>query len=275
MKSITPIQYVQENLKFLQKSTNETVQTLEKLKALVSQEGEPPTQELSHLIEQVDLGFLKAEVPGAFKDTLEGIEHVTKIVRTMNEFSHPGSGKKVQFDINRAIEGAIMMTRNQWKHHAQVLTYLDPSMSLIDCLPEEIQRVVLNLITNAVHAVKHAEHLHEKGWRGTIAIRSRTIGDKVEVRIRDTGTGIPEQHRSRIFEPFFTTKGVGEGTGQGLAMSRAIVVERHEGTIEFETEEEKGTIFIVTLPIGRQADRKLSSSSYLPPVAANQMESGR
>src|SRR5206468_2541151 len=92
--------------------------------------------------------------------------------------------------------------------------------------------------------------------KGVITITTKRCGDWAEIRIADTGTGIPEKIRNRMFEPFFTTKPVGKGTGQGLAISRSVVVDRHGGTIVFETEVGKGTTFIIRLPITPVAERK-------------------
>jgi two-component system NtrC family sensor kinase len=106
---------------------------------------------------------------------------------------------------------------------------------------------VLNLLLNAAHAVGDA--VKDSGDRGRITVRTRTIGDFVEISIADTGDGIPESVRGRIFEPFVTTKEVGRGTGQGLALSRGIVVERLKGSLHFETESGRGTTFFVRLPV--------------------------
>jgi signal transduction histidine kinase len=111
--------------------------------------------------------------------------------------------------------------------------------------------VILNLIVNASHAIADVVGDGSKG-KGAITVRTRCLEDWAEISISDTGSGIPEKIRGRIFEPFFTTKGVGKGTGQGLAIAHSVVVEKHEGTLTFETEAGKGTTFIIRLPIGRK-----------------------
>ena len=150
------------------------------------------------------------------------------------------------------------MARNEWKYVAELETDFDSSLPPVPCLPGEFNQVVLNLIVNAAHAIvgKVGEG---GGGKGLITVRTRREGPWVDIRIRDTGTGIPEPARDKIFEPFFTTKEVGKGTGQGLAIARSVVVDKHGGTIGFETEVGQGTTFIVRLPLAVAAGEKVAS----------------
>jgi two-component system, NtrC family, sensor kinase len=118
---------------------------------------------------------------------------------------------------------------------------------LVNCYAGEINQVVLNLIVNAAHAIGDVVKGTDK--KGRIRVTTRVLDDQVEIAIADTGKGIPVEVRSRIFDPFFTTKEVGKGTGQGLAIARAVVVEKHGGTLHFETEVGQGTTFYIRLPI--------------------------
>jgi two-component system, NtrC family, sensor kinase len=108
--------------------------------------------------------------------------------------------------------------------------------------------VILNLIVNAAHAIGESTSGGSRG-KGTIHILGRVISGHVEIRIRDTGAGIPESARARVFEPFFTTKEVGKGTGQGLAIAYSVIVDKHQGSIAFETELNRGTTFVICLPL--------------------------
>ncbi|MBI3300896.1 MAG: HAMP domain-containing histidine kinase [Deltaproteobacteria bacterium] len=173
---------------------------------------------------------------------------MTKIVRAMKEFSHPGSEEKVETDLNRAIETTITVARNEWKYVAELATDLDSSLPPVPCLPGEFNQVILNLIINAAHAI--AVVVSEGSTsKGTITVSTRHDGDWAEIRVSDTGTGIPEAIRAKIFAPFFTTKEVGKGTGQGLAIAHSVIVDKHKGTIGFETEVGRGTTFIIRLPL--------------------------
>jgi signal transduction histidine kinase len=131
---------------------------------------------------------------------------------------------------------------------AEVHTELDPDLPLVPCLPAEFNQVILNILINAVHAI--ADVVGEgKAGKGAITVTTRAAGRWAEIRIRDTGTGIPADIRDRVFDPFFTTKEVGRGTGQGLAVAHSVIVEKHGGAITFDTEPGKGTTFVIRLPI--------------------------
>ncbi len=140
------------------------------------------------------------------------------------------------------------MARNEWKYVADVVTDLTPALPPVPCIPAELNQVFLNIIVNAAHAIKDALD-GGRGEKGTITVTTRYRDDVCEVRISDTGTGIPKHIRHRIFDPFFTTKEVGKGTGQGLAISHSVIVDKHGGRLSFETEEGKGTTFIIEIPL--------------------------
>jgi len=140
------------------------------------------------------------------------------------------------------------VARNEWKHVAELATDFDPQLPPVPCLPGEFNQVILNLIINAAHAIADVVGKNS-GAKGRITISTRRQGEWVEVRVADTGTGIPEAVRGRIFDPFFTTKPVGKGSGQGLAIAHSVIVDKHDGTLTFETEMGRGTTFIIRLPL--------------------------
>jgi signal transduction histidine kinase len=125
---------------------------------------------------------------------------------------------------------------------------LDPAAGMIDVYPQEITRVFLNLISNGFYAATKRKEADNGSFEPTLSATTRNLGNKVEVRIRDNGTGIPQEVKERMFNPFFTTKPAGEGTGLGLSMSHDIVVKQHGGTIDVATEPGVFTEFIITLP---------------------------
>jgi PAS domain S-box-containing protein len=249
----TPIQYVGDNTRFLQESFSSIFEILKKFKALLdsAKRGDlsrEQVEELERVYRELDIEYLLSEIPDAISQSLEGVARVAKIVQAMKEFSHPGVEEKTAIDINKAIESTITVSRNEWKYVADIKTDFDPNLPLVPVLPGEFNQAILNIIINAAHAIADVVGDGSKG-KGTIAISTRRDGDWVEIRISDTGTGIPEEIRSRIFEPFFTTKEVGRGTGQGLTIAHNIIVRKHNGRISFETEVGKGTTFIIRLPI--------------------------
>jgi signal transduction histidine kinase len=164
----------------------------------------------------------------------------------MTEFAHPDTRAKADVDLNRAIKTTLNMARNEYKSVADLETDLGDIAS-VRCHAGDFTQVMLNLVLNAAHAISDVvEGTHAKG---KITVRTRAISDYVEISITDTGDGIPESVRGRIFEPFVTTKQVGRGAGQGLALSRGIVVEKLKGSLHFETETGKGTTFYIRLPV--------------------------
>jgi len=249
----TPAQYVGDNIRFLRDAFTNIDGLLGDLNRLLeaAQHGEIAPEliaEVNSNFRSADVEYTKAEAPKAIQHSLEGIERVANIVRAMKEFSHPGNGQKQLVDLNRAIECTLTVSRNEWKHVADLVTDFDPNLPTVSCLPGDINQVVLNLVVNAAQAIAAAAG-HGRQGRGTLAVRTLCEGDWVQIRIEDTGTGIPKGIRHKVFDHFFTTKDVGKGTGQGLAIAHAIVVQKHSGTIRFESEEGKGTTFIVRLPI--------------------------
>jgi signal transduction histidine kinase len=206
-------------------------------------------------VQDLDLEFLAVEAPVAADQAADGLRRIADIVRAVKQFSHPGSDTPAPADLNAEITTTAAVSRNEWRYVADLTTRLDPHLPLVPCLADEIRQVLLNLIVNAAHAIGDAIGA-TPGMRGSIEVTSRREGEWAEIAVSDTGTGIPEAVRSRIFDPFFTTKSVGHGTGQGLAIARAIVVEKHRGVIRFETVVGQGTTFIVRLPLQGPADGK-------------------
>ena len=249
----TPTQYIGDNTRFLKDAFTGVTKILslyQNLAAAAAVGPVPPEQlrEVQAVAEELDVPYLLQEIPTALDQSLEGIERVTKIVRAMKDFSHPNSAEKSHIDINNAIESTLMVARNEWKYIANLETDLDKQLPPVPCLPGEFNQVILNLIVNAAHAISDVV-AGQADSKGTIRVSTARSGESVEVRISDSGTGIPEQVQARIFEPFFTTKEVGKGTGQGLAIARSVIVDKHGGTITFETSQGKGTTFIIRLPL--------------------------
>ncbi|MDR3640380.1 MAG: ATP-binding protein, partial [Humidesulfovibrio sp.] len=146
-------------------------------------------------------------------------------------------------------------SRNEWKYVSELDLDLDPDLPLVVCMIGEINQVVLNLIINAAHAIADAQKAAPE-HEGRIILTTRFSPPWAEIRVRDTGTGIPETVQAKIFDPFFTTKEVGRGTGQGLTISRGIVVEKHKGQLFFETKAGVGTTFVVRLPLEQPEPRE-------------------
>jgi signal transduction histidine kinase len=189
--------------------------------------------------DDVELDFLKEDIPVLMKESREGIVRVREIVQNLKDFSRVDQTTDWQFsNLNLGIETTLNVVHNEVKYKADVVRELS-EIPDVQCMPSQINQVVMNLIVNAAHAMGPQ--------RGVITLRSGQLEDKVWFEVADTGSGIPAEVLPKIFDPFYTTKPIGKGTGLGLSMSYGIV-QKHNGTIEVKTEIGKGTTFRVTLP---------------------------
>jgi PAS domain S-box-containing protein len=248
----TPTQYVSDNTRFLQEAFHDLATLMKQYEAVcqaarTSCLTDDHLRAVEALVTDIDAPYLRDEIPLAIQQSLEGLERVATIVRAMKDFSHPGGEEKVSADLNKAIESTITVARNEWKYVADMVVDFDPNLPDVPCFIGDINQVILNIMVNAAHAIGDLVAAGNLA-KGTITVQTRRVDDAVEIRIKDTGGGIPEAIRSKIFDPFFTTKEVGRGTGQGLAIAHSVVVEKHGGTLTFETEIGRGSIFIIRLP---------------------------
>jgi PAS domain S-box-containing protein len=248
----TPMQFIGDNLHYARGSVADLVALLDRYKAATAQATEvglspDKLEELANAEAEADFDYSREALPNALERSLTGVERVTNIVRAMKSFAHPGGDQLAPTDLKGLIESTVMVATNEWKYVADVDLDLDPALPPVPCVAGEFNQVVLNLIVNASHAI--ADVVGESGEKGRISIKASSDETHAEIRIADTGTGIPEHARPKVFEPFFTTKEVGKGTGQGLSIAYNCVVKRHRGAISFETELGTGTTFIVRLPL--------------------------
>jgi signal transduction histidine kinase len=246
----TPIQFVGDNIKFIKESFAELSLVIRQYGDLVSraaqvEELRADAAKALAAAESAEIDYLIEEIPQALEQSGEGVDRVASIVRAMKSFAHPGAEGAGLSDLNEAIQSTVTVSRNEWKHLADLRLELDPDLPLVECVLPDINQVVLNLIVNAAHAIEASQ----REQPGTIVVRSTREGDLALISVEDTGIGIPEEIRGRIFDRFFTTKGVGKGTGQGLALAYDIVVRHHGGTIHVASTPGVGTTFHVRLPL--------------------------
>ena len=241
----TPIQFIGDNTRFFAEAFEILAGQLDRQRGALTDHAPSTLAALDRVAEETDLAYVLEQVPGTIDRTLEGVRRVATIVRAMKEFAHPDQKEMVETDLNRALQATLEVARNEYKYVADVETEL-AELPMVLCHAGDVNQVFLNLLVNAAHAI--ADVTKGTAERGRITIRTRCAGDAVEVAISDTGGGIPEEIRDKVYDPFFTTKEVGRGTGQGLAISRS-VVEKHRGTLSFETASGRGTTFFVRLPV--------------------------
>jgi len=243
----TPVQYIGDNLQYIDRGVAKLTAVVDAAIPLAAEAaGSEAASRFDEAVAAARLTKLMGELPAAVSESLDGVAHISRIVMSMKDFSHPGTTHKTTTDLNRALESTLTVSRNAWKHAAEVVCALDPELPAVVCHAGEINQVFLNLTLNAAQAIEASG----KPLPGRIDISTRRDGDWVEIVFADSGTGVPAALRQQIFEPFFTTKPVGKGTGQGLAICRDVIVRRHGGTLEVGGAEGEGAVFALRLPIG-------------------------
>jgi len=257
----TSVQFISDSVRFVRHALRDVPHALADYRALTAdvlsgKDVIDAAKKAADTDEAADVDYFLKNAPDALDRAIEGIGRVGSIVRSMTEFAHPDARSKADVDLNRAIKTTLNMARNEYKTVAELVTEFG-DIPTVHCHAGDINQVVLNLLLNAAHAI--SDVVDGTNAKGRITVRTRGIGDFVEISISDTGDGIPEDVRGRIFEPFVTTKEVGRGTGQGLALSRGIVVEKLKGSLHFETETGKGTTFFIRLP--KSAEESVGQSS--------------
>jgi len=248
----SPMQFIGNNADFLS-------QALEELAGLRKQYHQVYEQargravdagllgQVEEALAQSDPEYLDGEATKALAKIQEGVRRVVEIVQGMRELAHPGGREQVSTELNHLLQSAANVCRNEWKYVAELELDLDPQLPALKCFPGELSQCVVNLLVNAAHAV--GDVVRGTQEKGRIVLSARAGGDQVEIRVSDTGTGIPPEVQPRIFEFLFTTKEFGKGTGQGLSLVQRVVRDHHRGEVSFETQMGQGTTFVLHLPL--------------------------
>ncbi len=257
----TSVQFISDSVRFVRHALKDLPHALADYRALAAgalsgKDVVAAAKKAGETDEAADVDYFLKNAPDALDRALDGIGRVGSVAKSMTEFAHPDT-QKADVDVNRAVRTTLNMARNEYKEVADLDTDFG-DVPAVHCHAGDINQVVLNLVLNAAHAI--SDVVEGTGRKGRITVRTRSIADFVEISIGDTGAGIPESVRARIFEPFVTTKEVGRGAGQGLTLSRGIVVEKLKGSLHFETETGKGTTFLIRLPSSLNASNKQAAA---------------
>lgn len=245
----TPTQFVADNTQFLRSVFSDLVGLVDRL-ATVAVDGagrDERARDVAAAMQTADLEYLRREIPLAIGQSLDGLTRIAKLVAAMKDYAHPGSDTKQPSDLNRAVEAAVVVSRNEWKYVADVKCDLDPNLPPVSCRVQDIGQVLVNMIVNAAHAIEDRFGRGD-GLQGCIKLATKVVDGGVVIVVADNGAGMTEAVRKRIFDPFFTTKDVGRGTGQGLPISHRVVVDGHAGRIEVTSQPGVGTSFEIWLP---------------------------
>jgi signal transduction histidine kinase len=247
----TPVQFVGDSVQFVHTAMDGMVRAIHAYRALATrarQDGVMPEElgAVEQAEEDADLDYSLEHVPKAIERARTGLGRVASIVRSLKIFAHPDSTEMTCVNLNEAVESTLTVARNEYKYVADLETDFG-EIPPVTCFPGEINQALLNIVVNAAHAIEDV--VKSSGGRGRITVRTRAANGRAVVTVSDTGGGIPENIRHRIFDPFFTTKEVGRGTGQGLAIARKVIVDKHHGELSFDSEVGRGTTFRIAIPI--------------------------
>lgn len=244
-----PVGYIYSNLNALRDYVSDVVTLIDGLDAIRAMAGEnrQVADYVDGLKRRADLDFLKDDLVNVVSESLDGVERVKQIVKSLKDFSHIDDNEFTRYDVIDGIEATLKVANNEIKYKADISRDYGPA-EVIECLPSQINQVILNLLVNAAQAMSE---------RGTITLRTGGDTTGVWFEVEDTGCGIEEPALKRLFEPFYTTKPVGQGTGLGLSLSYSIV-RKHGGDITVRSRPGQGTCFRVRLPREQQAVEKIA-----------------
>ena len=211
--------------------------TLQDAKQTLSEEINKQLSTIIQFEEEIELDYLKGDIPELLHDCKDGTQRVGKIVADLKSFAHPGNDKQMLIDLNAGLESTLNVVYNEIKYKAVVVKELG-EIPLVEGFPQKLNQVFMNILVNAAQSIEE---------KGEIKILTRKDGPNVVVAISDNGCGIKKANIPKVFDPFFTTKEIGKGTGLGMNIAYNII-EEHKGTIRVESEVGKGTTFTITLP---------------------------
>jgi len=234
-----PVNFIYGNLEH----ANTYTENLLELVQLYQQHYPQPVSEIINKMEEIELDFLREDLPHLLCSMHMGAERIRQIVLSLRNFSHLDEAEMNQVDIHEGIENTLLILLHRMHGKIEIIKQYD-ALPPIECYPAQLNQVFMNIISNAIDQLESEKSLSQP----QIIIKTQLNNALVEVRIRDNGSGIKSEIKDKIFDPFFTTKPVGKGTGMGLAISYQII-EKHQGKIEVFSELNQGSEFVVTLPI--------------------------
>ncbi|RZJ64886.1 MAG: HAMP domain-containing histidine kinase [Flavobacterium sp.] len=240
-----PINFVTSNIKPLQLDINDLKDIIVRYEELdLSKEIAPQLDEIDSFKKQIDLDFVNNEITSLLAGIQEGAKRTAEIIRSLRNFSRVDEGDMKPIDLNEGLDSTVILIRNNIPDNVTVIKDFG-NLPKVECQAGKINQVFMNLIANAIQALKTKEIQNEEEF---LTIKTWYIEQQVKISIKDSGVGMSDETKQRIFEPFFTTKDIGEGTGLGLSIVFSII-EKHKGYIEVISKLGEGTEFIITLNV--------------------------
>ncbi len=256
-----PLGYITSNVDTAKKYIDKLSGICSQVRELASREPELDEEALrdcvrrfSGIINDNRLDYIIKEFNEIYDDIDDGLRRISKIVTGLKTFARVEQGEGIEkYDLNAGIRNTLLVAHNELKHHAEVTEILG-DIPQIPVRGGQINQVLLNLLLNSVHAIRSKDPAHA----GLIIVKTYSDDESVYCELQDNGAGIAEENKDEIFQPFFTTKPVGQGTGLGLNIAYDIIVNKHHGTLRFESTPGEGTKFILRLPVNRRDEAETS-----------------
>jgi two-component system NtrC family sensor kinase len=243
-----PINFVTSNIKPLQLDIDDLKEIINRYEQIdYSLDVIEQIKEIDAFKKQIDLAFINNEIESLLTGISDGAKRTAEIIRSLRNFSRLDEDDLKPIDLNEGLQSTLVLVKNTMPDNLKVYREFG-NLPKIECLPGKINQVFMNLISNAIQAIKSNGKDREEEQ---LTIKTWYEDTGVKISIKDTGTGMTDEVKHKIFEPFFTTKEVGEGTGLGLSIVFSII-EKHKGHIDVVSEVDKGTEFIITLPVNTQ-----------------------
>ena len=240
-----PINFVTSNIKPLELDINDLKDIITKYEEIdFDGDVKAQVQEIEAFKKQIDLGFVNSEISSLLSGISEGAKRTAEIIRSLRNFSRVDETDMKPIDLNEGLQSTLVLVKNSLPDNLTIIKELG-NLPKVECQPGKINQVFMNLVTNAIQAIKTKAHQSDEEF---LTIKSWYTDQQVKISIKDSGIGMSEETKHRIFEPFFTTKDIGEGTGLGLSIVFSII-EKHKGNIEVISKIGEGTEFIITLNV--------------------------
>lgn len=239
------INFVKSNIKPLQLDIRDLVEVIDaygQLHGAAAEEIPAKLTQIDQLKKQIDLGYVRQEIDSLVKGIQEGAERTAEIVLGLRTFSRLDESEVKTVNVHDGIDSTLVLLKSSLPQHITIRKDFQ-SQGMLECFPGKLNQVFMNILSNGIQAIKQKE---VQGEEESITISTRDMSDKMEIRIRDTGIGMPEEVQQKIFDPFFTTKDVGEGTGLGLSIVYNII-QKHGGKIEVHSSLGNGAEFVISL----------------------------
>ena len=233
-----PVGFVSSNLAMLSQYLDDIFRVIAAYEAIDAGLSAEQQAQLQKIKKEIDLGYLKGDITELLRESKDGLLRIIRIVQDMKNFSHVSDNKWELVNIHEGIDSTLNIVHNEIKYKAKVVKNYG-EIGMMQCIPSQINQVLMNMLVNASHAMEADGVLTIKTWQAK---------NKLKISVSDTGCGMPPDVVKKIFDPFYTTKPVGMGTGLGLSLSYTIIA-RHHGSIDVDSKPGVGTTFVITLPL--------------------------